>query len=274
MAFGLADDKESIRSKIVDTLVDFLRPLDFVHAFWEGGAAAFGRVDEWSDIDLYVVVDDDKVDQTFIVVEEALKSVSPIDKKYPVLQNPWPGVFQAFYRLRDTSKYVLIDLAILQFSGGEKFLEPEIHGNNVFYFSNPPEIKPALIDADRFNAKMQERLKRLQARFEMFNIFVQKEINRANSLEAIGLYHNITLASLVEALRAKYNPFHFDFRMRYVHYELPEATVNKLQDLYFVRNMDDLQEKYRKASQWFLETMPQVSTTPKRKHKGVPEQNS
>lgn len=255
----MADDKDSIRSKIIDTLVDFLRPLDFVHALWEGGAAAFGRVDEWSDIDLYVVVDDDRIDQAFAITEEALKSVSPIDKRYPVLQNPWPGVFQVFYRLRDTSKYLLIDLAILQSSEGEKFLEPEIHGNNVFYFNKPPEINPTPIDKDRFNAKIHERLQRLHARFEMFNIFVQKEINRANSLEAIDLYYNITLASLVEALRSRHNPFHFDFKMRYVHYELPEAIVDKLKDLYFVKNMDDLQRKYRKASQWFLETMLQIS---------------
>ena len=52
--------------------------LDYVHAFWEGGAAAFGRADEWSDIDAYLLVNDSKVADAFLAVEKALESVSPI----------------------------------------------------------------------------------------------------------------------------------------------------------------------------------------------------
>lgn len=264
----MGDEKESVRGKIIWALACFLKPLDYVHAFYEGGAAAFGRVDEWSDIDVYVVVDDNKVDSTFVVVEEALRSVSPITEKYLVQQLPWPGVFQAFYRLRDASEYLLIDLAILQLSSKEKFLEPQIHGDVVFHFNKSSRIKPAPLNMDKFAEKMRGRLERLQARFKMFNIFVQKEINRGNSLEAYDLYYNISLASLVEALRMKHNPMHYDFRMQYVHYELPMETVNKLQNLFFVENIDDLQEKYRKASEWFLETTSEIRNTKQIKQKG------
>ena len=78
--------KKLSRDKIVQTLVSVLEPLEYVHAFWEGGAAAFNRIDEWSDIDLYVVVDDDRVDAAFGVVEKTLKSLSPIKQKYSVPQ--------------------------------------------------------------------------------------------------------------------------------------------------------------------------------------------
>jgi len=99
---------------------------------------------------------------------------------------------------------------------------------------------------------------RLQARFDMFNGFVQKEINRSNSLEAIDLYHNPILGMLVEALRIKHNPVHYDFKMRYVHYELPPEVAERLANLHFVRNMKDLQEKYREAKEWFLKTMSEI----------------
>jgi len=51
---------------------------------------------------------------------------------------------------------------------------------------------------------------------------------------------------------------HYDFRMRYVHYELPENVVQKLQDLYFVNNTEDLQKKYREAVEWFHKLMSTI----------------
>ncbi|MBF8284247.1 MAG: Nucleotidyltransferase protein, partial [Anaerolineales bacterium] len=41
------------RSSILTALRAALEPLPYVHAIWEGGAAAFGRVDEWSDCDFH-----------------------------------------------------------------------------------------------------------------------------------------------------------------------------------------------------------------------------
>lgn len=247
------------RDVIIQTLANTLKPLDCIHAFWEGGAVAFDRIDEWSDIDLYLVVDDKKVNETFLTVEKALKSLSSIQQKYEVPHPPSSGLFQAFYRLDDASKYLIIDLAILKLDSPDKFLEPEIHGNVVFYFNKSDKVKPLSLDKSVFARKLEKRLKRLQARFDMFNNFVQKEINRGNYLEAIDLYYGLTLATLVEALRIKYNPVHHDFKMRYIHYELPSKTVKGLKHLYFVRDEKNLQEKYREAIKWFHEVMSEVN---------------
>jgi hypothetical protein len=134
----------------------------------------------------------------------------------------------------------------------EKFLQPEIHGNSIFYFNKGNKIKPpSPLDNDAFKKKMHARLERLQARLTMFNNFVQKEINRGNTLEAIDAYHVITLASLVEALRIKHNPIHYDFKMHYVRYELPQEVTKKLEHLCFIKNKKDLQEKYNQATEWF-----------------------
>jgi len=204
-------------------------------------------------------VDDDKVDETFRTVEEALKTMSPIKQKYKPPQLPWPDIYQAFYRLEGASEYLIIDLAVLKLGSPEKFLDPEIHGNVVFYFNKNSKIKASPLDEEAFEKKLRERLERLQARFAMFSNFVQKEINRGNSLEAIDLYYNLTLATLVEALRIKHNPVHYDFKMRYVHYELPPETIKKLERLYSVRDKDDLQEKYISAVDWFHKTVLEIN---------------
>jgi len=110
-------EKKITRDTVIKTLVHALKPLDYAHALYEGGAAAFNRLDEWSDVDLYLVVDDDKVGEAFLVAEKALKTLSSIKQKYEVKQLPWPGVSQAFYKLEGASEYLLIDFAVLKLSG-------------------------------------------------------------------------------------------------------------------------------------------------------------
>ena len=246
------------RENIIRVLVEALEPLDYVHAFWEGGAAAFNRIDEWSDIDVYLVVDEKKVEEAFLEVEGALKSLAPIKQKYDVKQTGWSGIFQAFYRLEGASEYLIIDLAVLTLSAPDKLLEPEIHGKAVFYFNKSDKIAPPPLYKRAFTIKLLEKLKKLQAKYDMFNNFVQKEINRGNHLEALFLYHRLTLGTLVEALRIRYSPLHYDFKMRYIHYELPSEVIKKLKPLYFVEDENSLQEKYRKTNQWFDEIMAEI----------------
>lgn len=246
------------REEIVQALVSALKPLDYIHAFWEGGAAAFNRIDAWSDVDLYLVVDDEKADETFVAVERALRSLAPIKQKYGVLQLPWPGVSQAFYRLEGAGEYLVIDLAVIKLSSPDKFLEPEIHGSVVFLFNKSDGVKPSQLDKGAMIKRLKERVEKLKARFDMFNSFVQKEINRGNSLEAVDLYSVVTLATVVEALRIRFNAVHHDFKMRYIHYELPSAAVEKLERLYFVEDDEDLQRKYREATEWFHEIISEI----------------
>jgi len=248
-------EKKLTRKIIIKTLVNFLKPIDYIHAFWEGGAVAFNRVDKWSDIDLYLVVDDDRVNDALQEVESALESLSPIEHKYETQQMIWPDIFQAFYKMENTSKYLLIDLAIIKISSPEKFLEPKIHGNVVFYFNKSNKVKVPHVENNVSTEKLRQRLTRLKMRFDLFNIFVQKEIDRGNSLEAIDLYFNVTISSLVEILRIKYYLPHHEFKMRYVHYELPAEAVKKLEYLCFVKTIKDLQEKYSEATRWFNETI-------------------
>jgi hypothetical protein len=254
----MTNKEQLTRNLIIQALVKALRPLDYVHAFYEGGAAAFNRIDEWSDIDLYIVVNDEKVNETFLAIEKTLRSLSPIKQKIDLPQTAWPGVSQAFYRLNDANEYLILDLCVLKLSSSEKFLEPDIHGNVVFNFNKSSKVKPPRLNREAYMEKLHARLEGLQARFGMFNSFVQKEINRRNYLEAIDMYHAVILATLVEALRIKHNPFHHDFRMRYIHYELPPKTVEKLKHLYFVKDEKDLQEKYQQATVWFRSLMSEI----------------
>lgn len=246
------------REPILAALRTALEPLDYVYAMWEGGAAAFNRVDAWSDIDVQFDVDDARVDDTFIAIERALETFSPIDLKYKTPQLPWAGIYQWFYRLKNASPYLLIDTAVIQHSAPEKLLTREIHGDAVFYFdkANVAQVPP--LDQNAWNARLRDRVAALRVTFEMYQILTLKELNRGNALEALAFYNGYTLRPLVEVLRMQYDPTRYNFHTRYLHYNLPADVVRKLESLFFVANADDIRAKRAIAEAWFYETLEQI----------------
>src|SRR5512140_622966 len=121
----MAEEKLT-RETILGALRRALEPQPHVHAMWEGGSEAFSRTDQWSDIDLQVDADDEKVGETLTTIEEVIAGLSPIQDR---LEMPGKtGYTQVFYRLRDTSPFLLLDLCVMKRSHPDKFLEPEIHG--------------------------------------------------------------------------------------------------------------------------------------------------
>jgi len=246
------------RESIIQALVSALEPLDFVYAFWEGGAVSWGRLDQWSDVDLYVDADDKHIKEVSTIIEERLETLAPIALKYEPPAPPGQGYTHAFYRLEGTSRFLLIDVAVIKHSSPEKFLESEIHGKAVFYFNKDNAVKCASLDRQRLEEAMKARLPHIQKRFDMFECFVAKEINRGNWIEALDLYYRLTLDCLVEALRIRHKPAHYDFKTRYIHYDLPGEIVAKLQDLYFIKDSQDLRQKHQRARRWFAETVEQI----------------
>lgn len=243
------------RVDVIHALQGRLIEIPYIQAFWEGGAAAWDRIDKWSDIDAYLLVDDGRVQDAFEAVETGLKTISRIEQKYVVAKSPEPGVSQAFYRLKRASGYLVLDLAILTHSSSTMYLEPEIHGRSIFYFNKKGLDETPTVNKKSFEKKSTEDMKAMQERFQMFSNFVEKEIKRGNGLEALEWFRTIIIPSLVQALRAKHTPMHYNFRMRYIHYELPKDAVRKLEALCFVSGLKDLESKNASAIRWFNELL-------------------
>lgn len=74
----MAND-QLLRERITDTVCASLRPIPDVLAGWEGGSAAFDALDEYSDIDLNFLVNDEASLLTlYTAVAESLETISPI----------------------------------------------------------------------------------------------------------------------------------------------------------------------------------------------------
>lgn len=241
------------REAILEALVRVLEPLDFVHALWESGAISWGRFDRFSDLDLCVDADDERVEEVFPAVERALRSVAPLEVNYRM---PFPSDHpyqQAFCRLRGTPPYLLVDLAVFRHSADDKYVEPETHGPPRLLFDKPPGLAIPRLDRADLAARAAARLERHRMRHTLFACFIEKEIRRGNWIEAIGHYRQVLVEPLMELLRMRHHPVHFGFGIRYVHQELPRRVLRRLQPLFFVRDEADLRGKARRAERWLLE---------------------
>ena len=242
-------NKQLTRYEITGHLTRLLRPLKHVRAFWEGGSAAFGRVDEWSDLDLYVMTTAGRTTEAFSAVEDALRKLSPISE---TLASPsgWEGVEQKFYRLARASEYLFVDLAVITERSSEKFITPEIHGKNIFYIDKDGIEGSVKLERSEFEKNMTARRASLRIRFEMFDNQVQKHLNRGNTIEALEVYRGIVIGTLVELLRMKHDPEHYNFRMEHIRDELPQETVKRIERLCYVKNEKDLASRHAEAAKW------------------------
>ena len=73
-----------MRKRILETIIATLQPKEFILALWQGGSAAHGYTDEWSDIDIVAIVEDNYVEETFNLLEKSLLTISKIKLNFRV----------------------------------------------------------------------------------------------------------------------------------------------------------------------------------------------
>jgi hypothetical protein len=243
--------KKLDRKNITDALVSKLKPLDYTHTMWEQGAASFNRVDEWSDIDLILLVDDRRIEDAFQITEKALTALSPIDLKFRLPEPTWHGNSQCFYRLKRANKFLFIDIAVIKKSNKARFLEYSIHEKPVVHFDKAGFIRDETPAIDEHLKTIRKRLETLKVTFPLFQVETIKELNRGNDLEALAFYMGNTFRPLVEILRIKHDPWRYNFHTRYVYYDLPQGIVKKLHGLAYIKDVKSLAKARSQAERWF-----------------------
>lgn len=244
------------RAELQQTLRRALESSVAVDAAWEGGSAAFGRDDDLSDVDVIAVVADDAVEATFAQVEAALEALSPIALR--VVMPAAGGFAQRFYRLRDAGEFLVADVALLRRSDPLLFRDVEIHGRGRIWFDRPGILAESHLDRAVEDAAARERIASLRASFEMFQHLVTKERLRGHGSDALAFYQAWTLRPLVEAVRLLHAPDTRVFGLRYLARDLPAATVQRIERLCFVRDLNDLADRHDEACRWFAECIDRL----------------
>jgi len=241
-----------LRDRICKAVTEALRPFPDVFAGWEGGSAAFGAVDAYSDIDLeYLVADDASFELLYASAERAIETVSPITASHIPLKG-------RYYKLQDGGDFLLVDLIFFRAGDSDHQLNVERHGDMVPLFDKGDWLRPRPLDEGALAIKRETRYRELQTWFPMSQVFVRKAILRGQHVEAVNAFWACTLKPLAELLRMRYCPVRWDFGVRYLDRDLPPAMYDQVRDLALVRDLEDLQEKWARATAWGTELLGEL----------------
>lgn len=248
------------REDILSALQQWLAPLDYVYAMWQGGAAAFARVDAWSDIDLCLDIADDQIEAVVVAVDEALSALSPLSARFRLPEPTWHGHAQVFYQLRDANPFLMVDCVFMRHSHPHKLLQPEQHGQAVVHFDKVGVVQAPPWDEASQQTRRQARLAYWSGFLSWSSVLVEKEIARRRSLDALGYYQSVVIRPLVELLRLRYDPARYEFHLRYLHLVLPPAIAERLARLAYVADLADLSHKHAEARLWMRQLLDELTS--------------
>jgi hypothetical protein len=236
----------ALRRRISTAITEVLRPLPAVLAGWEGGSAAFGTVDAYSDIDLgYLVADDASFEPLYEAAESGMQTVSAITSSHTP-----PSLKGRYYKLKDGGDFLLVDLILFRVGDSDPQLDVERHGDRVPLFDKGEWLQPRSVDEGALAIKREARYRELQTWFPVSQVFVRKAILRGQHVEAVNAFWAATLKPLAELLRMRYCPVRWDFGVRYLDRDLPPAVYAQFRDLVFVRDLAELEESVARATAW------------------------
>lgn len=246
------------RATLLDHLRQLVLSLPEVIAAWEGGSAAFDYGDDWSDIDAVLIVEDAELEAVFCAIELGLQRLSPLALRHDVQGSV--GYKQRFYRLRDCSEFLVVDLVLIRRSDPLQFRVVELHGHGHTWVDREGLLTEEHLDEKTDRLAARARLAPLQSGFEMFQHIVTKERLRGRAIEAMQFYQAMSLRPLVEALRLLHCPARRGFGLRYLARDLPAEVHARLIPLAFVQDLDDLAIKHQQVRTWFAETMTELTS--------------
>ncbi len=244
------------RQRIIDILGEALDGLDYVRSAWLGGSDASGRTDEWSDIDLQIIVEDERVEDAIEALHAALESHSPIARRYRFPEPTWHGHSQEILGLEHADPHHFLDLVVMsRTSAADRFLERERHGEAMVLFDRDGLLATPPMDWEAHRGKMSERLATMRAQFDLYQTIVSKAVRRGHAADAAYGYVAVTLKPLVELLRMRYCPERFDYGLRYLDRDLPPDWHAEVERLAVPPSLEALGEYHARAGEHFAEQL-------------------
>ncbi|MBP6038430.1 MAG: nucleotidyltransferase domain-containing protein [Candidatus Saccharimonas sp.] len=220
------------RDKIVEHLRSKLEMRSDIYAFWIEGSTPQGYADEFSDIDLWLSTDDDKIFTIYDDIEQMLSEIAPIDFSYIVKNKGELG--QNVYHLEGMSEFLTIDVNTQGISRHVYLVKDIDDAQILFDKENVVRFK----EREPANIDIEAKRKKLQGFYEQMRPSLLKNVRRNKSLEALYYYHLI-LRYATKFLRLKYG-WHekTDFDLKHIYRDIPENEVKNLERFYDVRASD------------------------------------
>lgn len=214
-----------------------------MYAFWIEGSVPQGYADEYSDIDIWLSVDDGKIFTIYDDIEVVLAEIAPIDFRYEMKNNGELG--HTTYHLKGMGEFLTIDINTQGISREVKLVEGVDDAEVIF-------DKKQVIDFRVYppqDDNLDEARERLSDYYKLIGLSVIKSIKRDKPLEALYYYHLI-LRYVTKFLRLKHGwREKMDYDLKHVYRDLPEAETKQLEKLYSV-SPQDLETTLPELEKW------------------------
>jgi len=231
---------------MLDTILKTIREAAesqvFVHALWVEGSVAQGESDEYSDLDVWLEVDPDKVDETYKVVKNALATIGPINLEYEVHKDN--DQRHIIYHIEGTSEFLTIDVNVQPFPGTSGFDEGVDIINIIFnkdakfkFYKSEPKV---------FNEKASKQ--RMLDYYRAMRPNVLKNIRRNKPIEAKIYYDNIVEMAIKYLRRKNQLDAKLSYNHKHLHRDLPDQA-QKFEYFIFVQP-GELEAKLGELAEW------------------------
>jgi len=215
------------RTKIIEVLKSQLQQLEHIHAMWLEGSLAEKDSDDYSDLDIWFSVDDDKLRSIFDDIEQVLETIAPIDFKFVLKPNGELG--HNVYHLEGMSEFISLDINTQRISRNIVLTEGvDIHET---IFDKSGVIRTKQRDVIEFNKEIE--LAELLKFIDYSALSVKKNTIREKRIESREYYRNI-LIHVLEYLRKKASVSEkVDFGFKHMYKDIPNSEAKKIEEFYF-----------------------------------------
>lgn len=233
--------------EFISAFNDYLHDNDSVHAFWIEGSYATTNFDEYSDIDFWLSVDDEKIFSIYEDVKSVIGSISPVLFEHALKQEGELG--HTVYWVNGLPFYNYIDVNT-QKKSREIYLRRGIDNVEVI-FDKSSIIKWA--DNKETIKQSKHTVNDLTAKYRVLSPQIYKNIQRKRFAEAQSYYLQL-LDLYVAALREENGIFGKpEYGAKHMYDDLPGPKVDKVEQMYFASKEDI--NKYVTVIEKYLEKL-------------------
>lgn len=253
-------DTETFRDEMKREIIDLFGSRSWVHAIWEGGSAATGNLDDYSDLDLAMVVEDGSVESAFSIFEDYLQEVYGILHRMRLPEPAWHGHSQCFYFIGRCPPLFYIDFLVEKLSSDDRLLETDRHGHARVWLDRGGIVVPCTSDEKDLAERRDRFLEMIRASFPLVVTEIRKQMARGRTIDAVSQYQRFVTTRLAGLLNLVHRPAQFDFGIRYAERAYPPAVNRRLEELLYVRDFSDLQPALEKAVGWAEEILEELTS--------------
>lgn len=247
------------RNIIINVIKDKFINMDEVHAYWLEGSDSLDAVDEYSDIDIWMDVEDGYEDMIFRLAEEEFLKLGNLDFKFS-LNHSHPKIHQNYYHIEGTSEYLIIDFCIQSHSRDRdevKFVEGDILEFPKVIFDKSGVITIVKNDEQIDKSLIRDIINEIEGKYKQHSRVI-KYVERKNYPEAFIYYLKYVADPLVQLMRIKHTPKYHYLHFIHISNHIPEDEVKRLEYYYQISSLDDIRTRTTEAKETCIRLIDEV----------------